>query len=110
IVCGNEFELFPLLNPYTRLVAIDEAQFFNKAFISEIRRVLNKGIDVVAGGLDKDYLNRPFGLMDTLIQDADEKNQLFAKCEQCGADAEFSYRKSDNKVLVLIGHKEYYEA
>ena len=75
----------------------------------KIKRLLNKGIHIVASGLDKDYLARPFGLMPLLIENAHNKTELFAKCD-CSAEANFTYRKENNKVLVLIGDDNYYEA
>jgi thymidine kinase len=41
---------------------------------------------------------------------ATEKNHLKATCNNCGKDAEYTYRKVDNKVLVLIGNANHYEA
>lgn len=102
-------ELSQHINPFTQLIAIDEAQFFNKMMMIEIKRLLNKGIHIVASGLDKDYLGRPFGLMPLLIENAHNKTELFAKCD-CSADANYTYRKENNKVLVLIGDDNYYQA
>lgn len=102
-------ELSQHIQPFTKLIAIDEAQFFNKMMMVEIKRLLNKGIHVVASGLDKDYLARPFGLMPLLIEHANHKTELFAKCD-CSAIANFTYRKENNKVLILIGDNNYYQA
>ncbi len=102
-------ELSQFIHPFTKLIAIDEAQFFNKLMMIEIKRLLNKGIHVVASGLDKDYLARPFGLMPLLIEHAHNKKELFAQCD-CSAKANYTYRKESNKVLVLIGSDNYYQA
>lgn len=102
--------LHDLVTPYTRLIALDEAQFFDKLIFSELKRCLSKGIDIVASGLDKDYLARPFGLMPLLMQHATELNELNASCDNCGSKATYTFRKENNKVLVLIGDKNYYEA
>ncbi len=109
IVFENEMELFDFITPFTKLIAIDEAQFFNKVILSDIKRIIGKGIEVVAAGLDKDYLGRPFGLIPALMELADENIQLQASCALCGGQAEYTYRKVDNKVLVLIGHSDHYE-
>lgn len=105
-----DFDINEHLTPFTRLVVLDEAQFFNKVFMSDIRRLLSKGIHVLAAGLDLDYLLRPFGLMATIIEAADEKRQLKAQCSVCGNPAEFTFRKNENKVLILLGQSDYYEA
>lgn len=109
LIYEPEMDINEHITPYTRLIAIDEAQFFDKLFLSELRRLILKGIDVVAAGLDKDYLGRPFGLMPLLIDLADHRNQLMARCAACGKDAEYTYRKVNNKVLILIGQEEHYE-
>ncbi len=109
IVFDNDMELLDFISPFTKLVAIDEAQFFNKVILSDLKRILGKGIDVVASGLDKDYLGRPFGLIPALMELADDKIQLKAACTVCGEQAEYTYRKVDNKVLLLIGHSDHYE-
>jgi thymidine kinase len=109
IVFDNDMELIDFITPFTKLVAIDEAQFFNKVILSDLKRILGKGIEVVASGLDKDYLGRPFGLIPALMELADDKIQLKAECSVCGEQAEYTYRKVDNKVLLLIGHSDHYE-
>jgi thymidine kinase len=110
VIYEKDIEITSYVDQYTKVLALDEVQFFDKMFLSEIKRLLGKGISVVASGLDKDYLNRPFGLMPALLDLADEKHHLKAKCEVCGADAEHSFRKAQNNVLILIGQSDYYEA
>ncbi len=102
IIVEHDTDINSLVTPFTKMVAIDEAQFFDKVFFADIKRLLTKGVHVVAAGLDKDYLGRPFGLMPML--------QAIAICNNCGNDAEYTYRKVDNKVLVLIGNTNHYEA
>jgi thymidine kinase len=109
LIYDQGFELGEFITPFTRLIAIDEAQFFDKVFLSDLKRFLGRGVHVVASGLDKDYLGRTFGLMPALIELAEEKHHLKAKCAQCGSDAEYTYRKTENKVLILIGQSQHYE-
>lgn len=106
----QETILTDYITPYTKLIALDEAQFFDKIIFSDLKRLLSKGISIVAAGLDKDYLARPFGLMPLLMKHATELNELNAKCQSCGNKATHTYRKESNKVLVLIGSENYYEA
>lgn len=110
LVFDQDFDITQHITQYTRLIALDEVQFFDKVFLSDLKRLLGKGINVVAAGLDKDYLGRPFGLMPALLEIASDKRHLKAKCECCGNEAEYTYRKADNKVLILIGQSQYYEA
>jgi thymidine kinase len=109
IIYEKDMELADHVTQFTRLIAIDEAQFFDKTFFSQLKRMLGKGIHVVAAGLDMDYKARPFGLMPSVIDLADEKNHLKAKCAVCGSEATHTYRKTPNNVLVLIGHSDHYE-
>lgn len=110
LIYDQEFDIYQHVSPFTKLIVIDEAQFFDKVFLSDLKRLIGKGVHVVASGLDKDYLGRPFGLMPALISIADEQHHLKAQCECCGKPAEYTFRKSENKVLILIGQKQYYEA
>ncbi len=110
IALDSQTVLHELVTPFTRLIALDEAQFFDKVVFSELKRCLSKGVDIVASGLDRDYLARPFGLMPLLMEHASEQNELNANCDVCGNKATYTFRKERNKVLVLIGDKNYYEA
>jgi thymidine kinase len=110
VIVEKDMDLNELVTPFTKIVAIDEAQFFDKIFFSDLKRFLSKGIHIVAAGLDKDYLGRPFGLMPMLQAIASEQYHLKAICNSCGNEAEYTYRKADNKVLVLIGGDNHYEA
>lgn len=110
ILYHPEFDIFEHVDQYTKALFIDEAQFIDKTFLFQIKRLLSKGIQVIASGLDKDYLGRPFGLMANLIELAENKHHLKATCVVCGKDAEYSHRKIDNKVLILLGQSEHYEA
>jgi thymidine kinase len=72
--------------------------------------MMMNGVRVVAAGLDKDYLNRDFGPMRALKNLATNQIQVFAKCNVCGGKAQYTYRQSDSKELVLVGHNDAYQA
>lgn len=105
----QDLDIFTLITPYTELISFDETQFFDKMFLFDIKKILGKGIDIVATGLNLDYRGRPFGLINSLIDIADLPIHLKAQCEVCNNPAEYSYRKTNNNVLFLIGGKEHYE-
>src|SRR5258706_2582503 len=44
----------------THVVAIDEAQFFDRGIVDVCERLANRGVRVIAAGLDQDFLGRPF--------------------------------------------------
>jgi thymidine kinase len=97
-------------------IFIDEVQFFNKSIIDAIERVIEKGRDVIASGLDTNYRAEPFGSVPELIHLADEVISLEAICVVCGKPATRSQRvvddhfaKKEDKTIV-VGGKELYEA
>ncbi len=45
-----------------RIVAIDEAQFFDQQLIDVCNELAKQGVRVIVAGLDMDYLGKPFGL------------------------------------------------
>jgi thymidine kinase len=93
-------------------IFIDEVQFFQTGIMSAIEKLLQAGIDVVVGGLDKDYRAKPFGSVPALMAMADEVIELMAKCNICGKDATYTFRvnaKQDDETIV-IGGTDLYEA
>mgnify|MGYP001487139650 CR=1 FL=1 len=94
-----------------KVVGIDEAQFFQKSIISDLDYLHSNGIRVIVAGLEKDYLNQPFGSMVEIISIAESITRLMAICHRCGGDAIYSHRKNtDTKEQLLIGNKNFYEA
>ena len=92
-------------------VLIDEAQFFNKSIIKDLKYLNSKNIKVIIAGLDKDYLNKPFGCMEEIIALSDSVIRLKAVCNHCSKEATYSHRSnmvSQNQ--FLIGNKNFYEA
>lgn len=93
------------------IVLIDEAQFFTNLCNNSILNYLEKGIDVVAVGLDLDSNGVPFGSMPFLLSIADVVYKLSGICSVCGEDATRTFRKlsASSTDQVLIGGKETYE-
>ena len=92
------------------VIGIDEAQFFPKSLIQDLRHLNFKNIKIIIAGLEKDYLNKPFDVMTEIIPIADKITRLYANCS-CGEKATCSYRKNTNsKKQLLIGDKNFYEA
>ena len=63
-------ELLTRLDDNTRIVGIDEAQFFSNAIVDIVHRMANRGLRVVVAGLDLDYRGQPFGPMPLLMATA----------------------------------------
>jgi thymidine kinase len=84
----------------SKLVIIEEAQFFPDLFDFVIRAVEDDGKDVIVVGLDGDSDRKPFGKILDLIPYCDKITKLTALCKRCGdgTSAIFS--------ALVRGHKE----
>ncbi|MEO8759881.1 MAG: thymidine kinase [Bacteroidia bacterium] len=91
------------------VVAIDEAQFFDMELVGVCNQLANSGVRVIVAGLDMDFEGKPFGPMPQLMAVAEHVTKVHAICMECGALATYSYRKSANKSLVMLGETESYE-
>jgi len=91
------------------VVGIDEAQFFDSEIITVCNDLANKGIRVVVAGLDMDFKGNPFGPMPALMATAEYVTKVHAVCTRTGNLANYSFRKSDNDKLVLLGETAEYE-
>jgi len=92
-----------------KVVAFDEAQFFDESVTDVAEQLALEGVRVIASGLDMDFMGKPFGPMPSLMAIADNMTKLSAICAVCGADATHSFRKTNHTSRVVIGAKEYYE-
>jgi thymidine kinase len=92
-----------------RVVAIDEAQFFDAEIIAICNELAKKGVRVIIAGLDMDYLGNPFGPMPQLLSIAEYVTKVHAICVSCGNLAQYSHRTAEEKEQVLVGAVEKYE-
>ena len=93
----------------THVVGIDEAQFFGPNLVEVCQALANRGIRVIAAGLDTDYLGKPFGPIPALLAVAEDVQKVHAICVKCGALANHSHRLSRSHKLVVLGEKDVYE-
>tara|TARA_R110000796_G_scaffold183498_2_gene299959 strand:+ start:27160 stop:27804 length:645 start_codon:yes stop_codon:yes gene_type:complete len=91
------------------VVGIDEAQFFDDEIVTVCNDLANKGIRVLVAGLDMDFKGNPFGPMPALMATAEYVTKVHAICTRTGNLANYSFRKSTNDKLVLLGETEAYE-
>jgi thymidine kinase len=107
----DPLEILNKLYDSTRVVAIDEIQFFDKSVVTIISKLARRGCRVICAGLDQDYKGQPFGVMPELLAIADSVDKVQAICTVCGAPATKTYRK-DPEVTeqVLVGETDLYEA
>ncbi len=92
-----------------RVVAIDEAQFFDFEVVDICNILAEKGVRVIVAGLDMDYLGVPFGPMPHLLSIAEYVTKVHAICVSCGNLAQFSHRTAEGKDQVLVGAIEKYK-
>ncbi len=99
----------PILADGCNVVGIDEAQFFDDGIVKVCNDLANKGIRVIVAGLDMDFKGNPFGPMPYLMATAEYVTKVHAVCTKTGNLAQYSFRKSTNDDLVLLGETEEYE-
>ena len=91
------------------VVGIDEAQFFDSALLNVCNTLANAGKRVIVAGLDMDFAGNPFGPMPELMAMAEDVTKVRAICVRCGNLASYSFRKSGEEQVVLLGEKDKYE-
>ena len=101
-------EILTLVNN-SKVVAIDEAQFFNNDLVPVCNTLANEGIRVIIAGLDMDFLGEPFGVMPQLLAIAENITKVHAICIDCGEIANHSFRLTKNQELVQLGQKDEYK-
>lgn len=115
-VIDDAEEILDMIKDTTEVVAIDEAQFFGDNLCDVCNELADRGVRVMAAGLDTDFKGEPFGPMPRLITEAEFVTKLAAVCNKCGAPATRTQRMingkpaSYNDPIVLVGAAESYEA
>lgn len=94
----------------TRIIAIDEIQFFDEAIVTVVNKLAVRGFRVICAGLDLDYRARPFGPMPMLLAIADNVQKIHAICTVCGANASRTQRIVENSDDILLGETDAYQA
>jgi thymidine kinase len=98
------------LKDSTRIVAVDEAQFFDEDIVMVVRKLAKRGCRVICAGLDLDYKAKPFGSMPELLAIADSVTKINSICMVCGAAATRSQRMTNDEGQFLLGEADAYEA
>ena len=91
------------------VIGIDEAQFFDDEIVQVCNDLANRGIRVIVAGLDMDFKGNPFGPMPNLMATAEYVTKVHAVCTRTGNLAQYSFRKTSENNLVILGEKEAYE-
>lgn len=106
----HALDILDLVKDTTRVVAIDEVQFFSNDIISVVEKLTARGLRVIAAGLDLDYRAKPFGPMGELLAIADDVSKIQAICTVCGIPATRTQRLVKNEEQFLLGEQKTYEA
>ena len=110
VAVSNSDSLLSRVSDATQLVAVDEAQFFDRGIVDVANQLADSGRRVVLAGLDQDYLGRPFPPMNDLMAIAEDVTKVRAVCTVCGADACRSQRLVPDGGTVLVAGSDKYEA
>ena len=112
----SAYQINHLVRNDTKVVGIDEIQFFDEEILPIIDSLVNRGTRVIVAGLDLDFRGEPFGIVPHLMAIAEDVTKLHAICNICGNDASRSQRLINQQVagyhdpIILVGAQETYEA
>ncbi len=102
------------LDESTRVIAIDEAQFFDESLVALVLELAERDRRVLVAGLDLDFRAEPFGPMPGLLARAEVVEKLTAIC-RCGKQATRTQRliggdpAHEDDPVILVGAAESYE-
>ncbi len=99
-----------LLAPDTQVVGIDEVQFFGAGVVAVCEQLAQRGLRVIAAGLDQDYRGVPFEPIPQLLAVAEYISKELAVCVVCGSPASRSQRLVGDERRILVGAYGAYEA
>ena len=107
---NNIDEIWDHLNSKTRVVGIDEGQFFDSRIVQVVQDLADRGLRVIIAGLDTDWKGQPFEPMPTLMAIAENVTKQHAVCMVCGAPASRTQKTSGGDSQIEVGAAESYEA
>ena len=112
VAVESSIDILKKLYDTTRIVAIDEVQFFDENIIKIVRKLARRGIRVICAGLDQDYKGGAFGPMPHLLAIADHVHKIQAICTICGTPASKTHRRAsaESDDQVVVGEADIYEA
>lgn len=110
-VVKNSFELLDNVDLKTKIVGIDEGQFFDDDLIYVCQKLKQEyHIDVVVSGLDMNCFGKPYKLMSELAAISNECIKLKAVCVDCGKDAYVSHILIEDTSGEVVGGSDTYIA
>lgn len=110
IVIDKANEIYKYVDHTTKVIGVDEAQFFDEEIVEVAAKLAQHGRRVILAGLDTDWQGKPFGPMPELLATADVIKKQYAICVQCGESATRTQRLVADREDVLVGSFKMYEA
>ena len=116
IPISNSSDIYKFIDSKTQVVGIDEVQFFDDKIVDVAVDLADKGIRVIAAGLDMDFKGEPFGPTPRLLAMAEFVDKIQAICSVCGQPATRSQRLINGEParyddpIIQVGAVESYEA
>lgn len=107
---ASSTELVRAVAEQTRVIGIDEGQFFDEDLVEVVDNLAATGKQVIVAGLDTDYLRRPFEPIPSLSDRAEYVTKMLAVCHRCGGPALYTQRLLRSDDLVVLGALDAYEA
>ncbi|MFA6427947.1 MAG: thymidine kinase [Candidatus Buchananbacteria bacterium] len=97
----------------TKVVGIDEAQFFSNKLVDVVLALAKTGIRVIIAGLDTNFKREAFGPMGNLLGAAQEVVKLPGKCEKCEIEGHMLTQRlnrgkpsSRKEPTIIVGGKK----
>lgn len=109
-------DIYNHIDEKTQVVGIDEVQFFDEGIVNIAIELADKGIRVIAAGLDMDFKGEPFGPTPKLLSVAEFVDKIQAICSVCAQPATRSQRLINGEParyddpIIQVGAIESYEA
>lgn len=106
----GSMQLLRSIQDSTRVIGIDEGQFFDDGLVDIVDNLAATGMQVIVAGLDTDYLRRPFEPIPSISDRAEYVSKMLAVCHRCGGPALYTQRIVQSDDLVVLGAQDAYEA
>ena len=110
ICVDSSQEILESVHDHTRVVGIDEGQFFDSSLVETCQKLANRGVRVIVAGLDTDWRGQPFEPMPQLMAVAEIVVKQNAICVMCGGMASRTQRLGSSTARVEVGASDLYEA
>lgn len=109
-VVSTAAEIRSRVRPGTRVVGIDEAQFFDDELPAVCDALADEGRRVIVAGLDQDYRGEPFGPMPAILAIAEQVTKSLAICVLCGHPSHRTDRLTEGFDVIEVGAADKYRA